>query len=172
LGISVLQYSGRSGPALPLETEQHAVSWSDFEAAGVSRDMIREAIDEAIKHHFIRCIRQPQAKKTGRPSVSGLYELKWDERPAYVKDPKEFRGFFAGEGNRTYIPNQFFDDVIPREPLAVVKVVGSVIRFSIGFQNKWGHRRRNASLSYPSRSRSCRPMAIEKSSPMPRSTLS
>jgi hypothetical protein len=29
-----------------------------------------------------------------------------------------------------------------------VKVVGSVIRFSIGFQNKWGHRRRNVALSY------------------------
>jgi hypothetical protein len=66
----------------------------------------------------------------------------------YVKNPKEFRGFFAGEGNRTYIPNQYFDELLPREPLAVVKVVGSVIRFSIGFQNKWGHRRRNASLSY------------------------
>jgi hypothetical protein len=130
------------------QAEQHAVSWSDFEAAGVSRDMIQKAIKEAVKNHFIRCVRQPQAKKAGSPSVSGLYELKWDERPAYVKDPKEFRGFFAGEGNRTYIPNQFFDDVIPHQPLAVVKVVGSVIRFSIGFQNKWGHRRRNASLSY------------------------
>jgi hypothetical protein len=130
------------------QAEQHVVSWSDFEAAGVSRDMIRGAIEEAIAGHFIRCVRQPRAKKAGSPSVSGLYELKWDERPAYVKNPKEFRGFFAGEGNRTYIPNQYFDRVVPNEPLAVVKVVGSVIRFSIGFQNKWGHRRRNASLSY------------------------
>jgi len=130
------------------QAEQHTVSWSGFEAAGISRDMIRESIKEAINRQFIRCVRQPQAKKAGSPSVSGLYELKWDERPAYVKDPREFRGFFAGEGNRTYIPNQFFDDVIPHQPLAVVKVVGSVIRFSIGFQNKWGHRRRNASLSY------------------------
>jgi hypothetical protein len=52
------------------QTEQHAVSWSDFEAAGISRDMIRDAIDEAISHHFIRCVRQPQAKKAGSPSVS------------------------------------------------------------------------------------------------------
>jgi hypothetical protein len=29
-----------------------------------------------------------------------------------------------------------------------VKVVGSVIRLSIGFQTKWGHRRQNVSLSY------------------------
>src|SRR3954462_13748406 len=66
----------------------------------------------------------------------------------YVKAPKQFRGFFAGEGNRTYIPNQFFDVLVPRESLALLKVVGSVIRFSIGFQNKWGHRRRNVALSY------------------------
>ena len=65
-----------------------------------------------------------------------------------MKDPRQFRGFFAGEGNRTYIPNQFFDVVLPVESLAVLKVVGSIIRFSIGFQNKWGHRRRKVSLSY------------------------
>jgi hypothetical protein len=130
------------------QTERHAVAWSDFEAAGISRDMIRAAIDEAVDGHFIRCIRQPKTQKAGQPSVSGLYELQWDERLEYVKDPKQFRGFFAGEGNRTYIPNQFFDQVIPHETLALVKVVGSVIRFSIGYQNKWGHRRANVSLSY------------------------
>ena len=77
-----------------------------------------------------------------------MYELKWDDRPEYLKDPRQFRGFFAGEGNRTYIPNQFFDVVIPNEKLAVVKVVGAVIRFSIGFQNKWGHRLQKVALSY------------------------
>jgi hypothetical protein len=130
------------------QAERHALLWSDFEAAGISRDMIREAIEEAIHGNFIRCVRQPQAKKSGQSAVSGLYELKWDERPQYVKDPDEFRGFFAGEGNRTYIPNQFFDEVIPQEALAVLKVVGSIIRFSVGFQNKWGHRRQKVSLSY------------------------
>ncbi len=77
-----------------------------------------------------------------------MYELKWDQRPQYIKDPRKFRGFFAGEGNRTYIPNQFFDVVVPNENLAVVKVVGSIIRFSIGFQNKWGHRLQKVALSY------------------------
>src|SRR5207244_401495 len=72
----------------------------------------------------------------------------WDEDGEYIKDPKRFKGFFAGESNRTYIPNQFFDQVIRNEVLAVVKIVGSVIRFSIGFQNKWGHRRQQISLSY------------------------
>jgi hypothetical protein len=77
-----------------------------------------------------------------------LYELNWHEDAQYVANPSLFRGFFAGEGNRTYIPNQFFDHLIPRETLAVLKVVGSVIRFSIGFQNKWGHRRQQIALSF------------------------
>lgn len=110
--------------------------------------MIRSAIDEAIAAHFITCIGKPRPNKAGERAASGLYELKWDERHEYVKDPRRFRGFFAGEGNRTYIPNQFFDRVVPQESLAVLKVVGSIVRFSIGFQNKWGHRRRNVAVSY------------------------
>src|SRR5438105_500865 len=130
------------------QAEQHAVSYADLEEAGISREMIRSSIDQAIKGHFIRCVRRPSAKTAGISSVTGLYELQWDDRPEYVKDPRHFRGFFAGEGNRTYIPNQFFDQLLPNETLAVLKVVGSVIRFSIGFANKWGHRRKNVALSY------------------------
>jgi len=130
------------------QTERHAVSYEDLERAGISRDMIRLAIDQAVEAHFITCVRRPRANKAGQPAVAGLYELKWDERGEYIKDPKRFRGFFAGEGNRTYIPNQFFDLLVPNESLAVLKTVGSVIRFSIGYQNKWGHRRRNVALSY------------------------
>jgi hypothetical protein len=59
--------------------ERHALSWNDFEVAGVSRDMIRGAINEAIAGHFIRCVRQPRPKTAGHPYVSGLHELKWDE---------------------------------------------------------------------------------------------
>jgi hypothetical protein len=130
------------------QSERHLVSWSDFEQAGISRPMIRGTLNEAIAGRFIKCVRSPRGQEAGQSGLSGLYELQWDERPEYVKDPKEFRGFFAGEGNRTYIPNQYFDHVVLHETLAVVRVVGAVIRFSIGFQNKWGHRRRNVSLSY------------------------
>lgn len=130
-------------------TERHAISYAELEKkAGISRDMIHGAIDGAVKGHFIRCARQPKAKTAGVVGVSGQYELQWDEKPEYMKNPMMFRGFFAGEGNRTYIPNEFFDVVVPRESLGVLKVVGSIIRFSIGFQNKWGHRRRNVALSY------------------------
>jgi hypothetical protein len=131
------------------QAERFSVSYSELESrAGISRDMIHSALNEAIAGHFIRCVRTPEVKRLGASGHSGVYELRWDERNEYVKDPTRFRGFFAGEGNRTYIPNQFFDDLAPRESLGVLKVVGSVIRFSIGFQNKWGHRRRNVALSY------------------------
>jgi hypothetical protein len=126
----------------------HSASWEDFVRAGISRDMVRSSLKEAMAGQFIRCVRQPEQQTAGHPAVTGVYELNWDERPEYIKDPAKFKGFFAGEGNRTYIPNQFFDRVIQAETLAVIKVVGSIIRFSIGFQNKWGHRRQSVALSY------------------------
>lgn len=89
-----------------------------------------------------------QASSRSRSGASAAYELAWDEGDQYVKNPATFVGFFAGEGNRTYIPNQFFDRLLPHESLAVIQVVGSIIRFSIGFQNKYGHRRQQVALSY------------------------
>jgi hypothetical protein len=130
------------------QEKRRVISYGELERAGVARGMIRAALDEAVAGHFIVCLRRPHQSLAGQSAVSGLYELRWDETPAYLKDPKLFRGFFAGEGNRTYIPNEFLDRVVPNEPLAVVKVVGSIIRFSIGYQNKWGHRRQNVALSY------------------------
>jgi hypothetical protein len=128
--------------------ERHAISYADFELAGVGKDTIRGALAEAVEGRFIRCIRAPQASSAGRTSVVGLYELNWDLAAEYLKDPTRFQGFFASEGNRTFIPNAFFDQVVPHETLAVVKVVGAVIRFSIGFQTQWGHRRQQVALSY------------------------
>lgn len=130
------------------QQEQIRLSYADLEAAGISRAMIKTATAEAIRRQFVRCVRTPQPKLAGRPPVTALYELNWDESAEYVKEPARFRGFFAGDGNRTYIPNRFFDHVVTNEPLAVIKVVGAVVRFSIGFANKWGHRRTFASLSY------------------------
>ncbi len=131
------------------QRERFTISYAEIETeAGINRDMIKRALVEAEEGNFIHCLRKPNAKKAGQPAVSGLYELRWDDRSEYVKNPSRFRGFFAGEGNRTYIPNQFFDHVVRHESLAVVKLVGSIIRFSIGFQNKWGHRRQHVALSY------------------------
>lgn len=109
------------------QRQRFAISYAEIETdAGVSRDMIKSALAEAESGHFLRCLRKPAAKTSGQPGVTGLYELRWDERPEYLKDPNRFRGFFAGEGNRTYIPNQFFNHVVRHESLAVGKVVGSV----------------------------------------------
>ncbi len=140
-----LGWSDRDGKPL---RERHAVNYSDFENAGIGKDTIKGALAEAIAGKFIRCVREPASASAGLSPVVGLYELNWDDGAEYIKDPQQFSGFFAGEGNRTFIPNDFFDRVVPRETLAVTKVVGSVIRFSIGFQTKWGHRRQQIALSY------------------------
>src|SRR2546428_9147132 len=44
------------------QQEQIRLSYADFEAAGISRAMIKAATAEAIKGCFIRCARQPQSK--------------------------------------------------------------------------------------------------------------
>src|SRR5437667_11292892 len=52
---------------------KHVASYADFEAAGISRDMIRSALKEAIGRHFIQCVREPQQQRASQPAVSGLY---------------------------------------------------------------------------------------------------
>lgn len=116
--------------------------------AGIARSEIRKTLDAALKGGFIECVQAGQASRAYSPAESAYYQLRWDPRPEYIKAPKDFRGFFEGEGNRTDIPNQFFDHVIPTEPLSVTKVVASVIRFSIGFQARHGGRRQQVRLSY------------------------
>lgn len=129
--------------------ETVAVSYRELERnAGVSHSMVRQALVEAEAGGFIRCIRSGQASSKANSGAAAVYDLRWDEREQYLKDPRQFQGFFAGEGNRTYIPNQFFDQLLPGESLALIQVVGSIIRFSIGFANKYGHRRQQVALSY------------------------
>jgi len=115
--------------------------------AGISRAKIRESLDVCLAKNYLTCIRKAQPDQHGKRSVSALYCLAWDDDGEYTKDPEQFSGFFAGEGNRTYIPNQFFDLVIPNENLSVIKVIGAIIRHTIGFQNRYGHRRQEVSMS-------------------------
>jgi hypothetical protein len=131
------------------QEEQIEVSYSELEErAGVSRDMIRQALDDALAGKLIECVREGRPKLAHDPGQSALYQLHWDGSPAYKVRPAEFQGFFEGEGNRTDIPNEFFDVVIRQEPLSVIKVVGSIIRHSIGFQARHGRRRQQVALSY------------------------
>lgn len=133
------------------QEEQLAITHSAVVGkAGVSGAHVRPGLDELIDLNAIECLRQPQPPRTGSPAVVGLYALKWDARPQYITDPARFAGFFDGEGNFTYIPNQYFDEILPFESSSVAKVVATVARYSIGYKSQRGTRRRftRASLSF------------------------
>ena len=131
------------------QEDQIEISFAELAAkAGVSRDRLRTSLDAAIAGHFIECIREGRAKAAQDPGQSALYRLRWDAGADYQKKPSAFDGFYEGPGHRTDIPNQFFDHVLPTEPLSVIKVIGCVIRSSIGFEARRGVRRQWASLSY------------------------
>ena len=132
----------------PQETEI-LVSYRDLEKnAAIGHSMIRRAIDEAIAARFIRCVRPGRAKKSGISAETALFELRWDDRSQYTTSPQTFHGFYAGQGHRTYIPNGFFDVTVPCEPLSVVKLVGAIVRHTIGFQTKYGFRRQQVQMSF------------------------
>jgi len=128
--------------------EQIQVSYSDLiHKAGISRGAIRKALDEALDGNLIVEVQKGQPNKAGSKSSSACYELRWDDREEYIKDINDFQGFFSGNGNLTYIPNAFFDYTIRHEKLCVVKVVGSILRFTIGYQTRKGFRRRQVKMS-------------------------
>jgi hypothetical protein len=125
------------------------ISYNDLvQKARVARGIIRKSLDEAIEGHFIECVREGRPSLAGTPAITPLFRLKWDHSGTYTAKPGEFRGFYALEGYRTYVPNQFFDHVVPNEQLAVVKVVGAIIRNTIGWQNEYGFRRQRVQISY------------------------
>lgn len=161
----VLRHSSRGCVRLVAYMIRKTLGWSDAEGnpqepevvisynqlireAGISRGAIAPAIEEAVSNHFVRCIREGRASGHRQSAVSALYELCWDDRDEYIKDLSVFGGFYSGNGNLTYIPNAFFDFTVPREPLAVVKVVGAIIRYTIGFQTKFGFRRQQIEMSF------------------------
>jgi hypothetical protein len=128
---------------------QVVVSWRELEArAGIGHSSIAGAVQECIDARYIVCVRPGCPDRQGEPSTSACYELRWDERDAYVTDPERFDGFYAGNGNLTYIPNQYFDLVVPNESLSVLRIVGAIIRHTIGFQTRYGFRRQEVRMSH------------------------
>ena len=107
----VLGWSDREGnPQEP----QILVSYRELEQkAGIGHSMIGAAIEEALQGYYITCLRPGQKDTRDSRASSALYELRWDERDAYITDREQFQGFFGGEGNRTPIPNDFFDVLVP-----------------------------------------------------------
>lgn len=130
--------------------QQHiTISYRELiEKAGVSRGAIAPALREAITAGFLQCEQPGAAKKKGQSAYSAAYSLHWDQSGRYAACIDHFSGFHVGEGHRTPIPNAFFDRVIPNETLAVVKVVSTVLRHTIGYQTQFGGRRSTAPLAH------------------------
>lgn len=161
----VLPYSSRGVVRLVAYMIRKTLGWSDHdgnpqeptisftykelaEQANLSRQGIRETLNDAIAARFIRCLVEPKPKTRGQDAVSGHYELCWDDSNQYISEPQLFQGFYSGNGNLTYIPNDFFDFTVQEETLAVVKVVGAIIRHTIGFQTRYGLRRQRIEMSF------------------------
>jgi hypothetical protein len=129
--------------------QQIKVSYRDLiEKAGVSRGAIGPAIQRAVVMGFIECRVEGSSKTAGQSSQTAEYAIRWDKSGDYTNSFEHFNGFFTGEGNRTSIPNAFFDQIICKESLAVSKVVGTVLRHTIGYVNQFGGRRTETPLSY------------------------
>lgn len=122
-----------------------------IDCAGVSRDCIAEALRDAVEKWFLRCVQAPRPDQDGQSAQSGVYELCWDKDGRYSDASAVFRGFYFPEaavmefqdGARTVqrpkaarknIPNAFFDYLLPRERLSVIRVVGALLFYSV----QWG----------------------------------
>lgn len=122
-----------------------------IEQAGVSRDAMAGALQEAVSRSFLECVEPPHPDRPGEPARSGVYRIRWDAQGAYTDRPEEFRGFYYPEAAvmtvheagtvvrrpkaaRKNIPNAFFDRLLPRERLSVVRLVGALLFYSI----QWG----------------------------------
>lgn len=116
--------------------------------AGVSRGAARQVIDEATAAGLLLCTDRGHAHANGKASQTARFALNWDHGGKYITDPVHFKGFYTGKGHRSPIPNAFFDHVVPRETHAVIKVVGAILRHTVGYENQFGGRRAHAPLSY------------------------
>ena len=130
--------------------ERHEFSYRDLEdAAGVSHSRLGEALDDALKCKFIRRVQKARIQAQGVRAKSAAFELLWDE-VSYTDDLNTFQGFYlqpsytdAGGQNRIgrkNIPNIFFDYLIREENRALIRVVGTLLWYSIDW-GKGGERR-------------------------------
>jgi len=125
-----------------------SVSYRDLiEKGGISRGAIRKASDEAIKRNVVTCVTPARRKAKGQSPQTARLMLQWDYNSPYHRSHRDFQGFYAGEGNRSPIPEAFFEQVVPFEPFSVIKIVGAVMRHTIGYENQFG-RRPQAPLSF------------------------
>ena len=119
-----------------------------IEGAGVSRGAIKKAMMEVRDYGFVDFKTVGVSCSAGNAGQAAKLVLRWDTQQPYTREIKNFDGFYAGEGHRTPVPNRFFDHVVRSESLAVFRVVGTVIRHTVGYQTQFGGRRTSAQLSY------------------------
>jgi hypothetical protein len=131
-------------------SEQHEFSYRELEsAAGVSHSRLKEAIESAIECRFIRQTKSARMQSLGVRSQSASYELCWDDN-RYTDRAEEFAGFYLqpsyiDDGNQTRlgrknIPNVFFDYLVKNESRGLIRVVGTLLWYSIDW-SKAGERR-------------------------------
>lgn len=104
--------------------------------ANVGKSSINAALAEAESLGFILCITRGRPNVLGQRAIQNAWTLRWDDSGDYAETLDDFRGFYRGEGRRTTVPNQFFDQVLPRETHTVVKLVAAVLRHTVGYQNR------------------------------------
>jgi len=133
----------------PLQ-ERHEFSYREFEErAGIVPSALQKAVHEALAGGFIRRASKARIQSLGVNAKSASYELVWDE-DSYTDDPAKFHGFYlqpsyiddGGQNRigRKNIPNVFFDYLIRQENRALIRVVGTLLWYSIDW-GKGGERR-------------------------------
>lgn len=143
--VETLRWRDKDGNPIQQDIE---VSYNTLiERANISRGALAKYLKEAVDLDFLQCTREARPKTLNQSAQTATYALNWDHAGRYTTDRDAFAGFFAGEGNRSPIPLEYFTHVIPYETLAITKIVGAVLRHTIGYANQFG-RRPQAALSY------------------------
>lgn len=130
--------------------ERHEFSYREFEEdAGIVPSALQRAIDEALQSRFVRRLQKAEVQTQGQKAKSAAFELRWAEKQ-YTDSPALFQGFFlqpsyiddAGQTRigRKNIPNIFFDYLVKNENRALIRVVGTLLWYSIDW-GKGGERR-------------------------------
>ena len=126
------------------------------QALNLHQNSINNNVRRATQSNFFECVRKGTGDRKGSRACPSIYQLKWSEGTGYTTDPQRFVGFLAGQGNRTVVPNQFFDEILLTESLAVIKIVGLIIRKTIGWVDNFGNRKIQEAVSYTQFARSMR----------------
>lgn len=116
-------------------------------SAGISRGALPTALQTAMSLNIVECIDPGQAAAKGHSPRPAAYRLKWDHQQRYARNIDDFSGFNPFKGQRTWLPNDFFELVVPQEPLSCILVVAAILRQTVGWEDEFGYRRLEVPLS-------------------------